>query len=249
MALVIDGSSPAAAVTNSQANPSAAFTPPDDALLLACWAGDTSLGGSPSAPSVGSSPSQSWTTDVWDSRASGSPAVDGQAAVFHAVLVGASPGSTVVTVTNGQPTSSFGSILKVYAITGHDPVAPIGVSGGGRSAPATSLSASYTGSINGGQGFMIFSDWSANDPSSWIPMSGCTVEDRGIITGEISYAVVRRTAPDGVLGAGTTMGLTGLSLGSTDWHWAYAEVISLEAALAAAQLTGYPSHSAVPPMF
>jgi hypothetical protein len=249
VAIVIDSSSPAAHTTTAQANSTAAFTPPDDSMLLACWAGDSPSSGAPSTPSAVSSPSQTWNADVWDRRASGSPAVDGQAAIWDAELVGTSPGSTVLTVTNGQPTSSFGSILKVYVLTGHDPAGPIGQAGGGRSTQASSLSASYTAGITGGQGFMIFSDWAAGDPTPWTAMSGCTIEDRGTISGEISYAVVRRTDPDGVQGVVTTMGMTGLNLGSNAWHWAYAEVISLEAAIAAAAAAGYPAFGANAPMF
>lgn len=244
--LVIDASSPNASEAGGPGNPSFAFTPPADAMFLVTWAGDTQAG-DPGAPSVASSPSQTWTQDVWDHLASGSPSLPGQAAIWHAVVTG-SPGSTVVTATNGQTGANYASISKVWVLTGHDPVAPIGVTGGGRQDGGGSLSDSYVASISGGQGFMVVCDWAAGATGSWAPASGCTIQDTGTMAGSISYAVVRRTSADGVFGATTTLGITGLLAGG-QYHWAYAEVISLEAAIAAAQAAGYPSFGANAPMF
>lgn len=228
MALVIDGSSPAASVATTVTNTCAAFTPPDSPLLLGAWSGD-SKGNTdpPSAPAGSSSPSQSWTRYVWDHRASGSPNLDGQTAFFAALVVG-TPGSTTVSVVNGESTQSFGSVLKVYVITGHDPVAPIGASGSNRANTASSISGSYTATITGGQGFMVVSDWDATDSTPWTAASGCTILDKGTVSGEISYAVIQRTTADGVLGNSTTLGMSGLG-GIGSFHYSYLEVISLEA--------------------
>jgi hypothetical protein len=95
---------------------------------------------------------------------------------------------------------------------------------------------------------MVVSDWSAIDTTNWVAATGCTIVDVGTISGEISYAIVRRTDPDGVIGVSTTLGLTGLPTGG-QFHWAYAEVISQEAALAAEGQAGYPARGASPPMF
>lgn len=228
MALVIDGSSPAAHAGTPQTNTCAAFTPPDSPLWLVSWAGNT--GGSDPAgpPTISSSPSQSWTRDAWDHPATGSPFTLGQAAMFHAAVTG-TPGSSTVSVVNGQTVNQFSSELVVYVLTGHDPVAPVGAAGGGRQDTGpTSISQSYTGTITGGQGFLAITDWNANSVASVTAASGCTVLDKGTIAGEISYIIVQRTAPDGVLGGTTTLGVTGVDTNFSG-HWAYAEVISLEA--------------------
>lgn len=230
MPLVIDGSSPTAhVVVGDPTNTCAAFDPPDSPLLLGMWAGDSI--GNALAPVVSSSPAQTWVQDGFDAEGSGTPTQPGQAAIFHAVVAG-TPGSSTVTFVNWDTSASSGSILKVYVLTGHDPVAPIGATSHGRQAGGSALSASYTGSIDGGQGFLVISDWSAGATSGWTADSGCTIEDKGTVTGEISYAVVRRTSPDGLLGVSTSVGVSGLPTGG-QYHWVIAEVISLEAAQAA----------------
>jgi hypothetical protein len=248
MALVIDGSSPPAHQASAQTNTTAAFTPPDDSLLVALWAGDSAAGVVPGSPTLASSPSQTWTLDAWDKLDSGTPgAVDGQALFAHAVLAGASPGSTTVSITNGAA-SAYSSILKVLAMTGHDPAAPVGVVGGGRQLGGSSISVSFTASISGGQGFLAVSDWNAGATSGWAADTGCTILDKATLAGSISYALIQRTDPDEVVGVSTSLGLTGLPTGGI-YHWAYAEVISLEAALAAGGQAGYPASGASPPMF
>jgi hypothetical protein len=230
MPLVID-SSPAASTTSAQANASTAFTPPDNSLIIALWAGNT---GSvdPLAPSKSSSPAQTWTTDAWDHKGSGTPSLDGQAAFFHA-LVGTAPGSTVLTVTNGHNTAAErGSILKPYVLTGHDLVTPIANANGTRQNGGSTLTVSYTATIDGGQGFMVVSDWQANSTSAWAAASGCTIVNKGTLAGEISYAVVQRTDPDDVAGFSTSLGITGLPAGGL-YHIAYASVVSAEAGAAA----------------
>jgi hypothetical protein len=228
VALVIDGSTPAGAVANaSQTATTASFTPPDTPLLLALWAGNTFTTTVP-APSISSSPAQTWTNDVFDRGDSGSPTVFGQAALWHA-LVSGTPGSSTVSVTNGDSNSSFWqSLLKVVVLTGHDPVAPIGVKGGGRQNSGSTITETFTASIDGGQPFMVICDWNANDVSAVLPASGCTLIDTGTIAGQISYITLWRTSPDEIGGASTSLGVTNLLTGG-QYHWAFAEVISLEA--------------------
>lgn len=241
MPLVIDSSSPAAhsVLPGTQLNTSAAFTPPADPLLLLMWAGDSQGGVTPSNPPViSSSPSQTWTQDAYDNRNSGLPTdTDGQAGIWHAVVSG-SPGSSTVSANNtGAVAAGADSILKLLVLTGHDPAAPTGAAGGGRQASGSSVSQSYTGTITGGQGFLVLCDWSALATATWTPAAGCTLLDTGTISGGISYGLVQRTDPDGVLGATTTVGIAGLLTGGK-YHWAYAEVISLEAAQAGRYGTG-----------
>lgn len=185
---------------------------------------------------------------MWDHRASGSsPALDGQTAFFSAVVTG-TPGSTTVSVANGETTQSFGSVLKVYVITGHNPAGPIGASGSDRANTASSISGVYQATISGGQGFMVVCDWDATDSTPWTAAAGCTILNKGTITGEISYAVIQRTDPDGIIGQSTELGMTGLG-GVGSFHYSYIEVISLEAAIAAATAAGYPAFGALPPLF
>jgi hypothetical protein len=249
MPVAIDASTPPSLTSTSSPIGCAAFTPPSDALLLAMWADNTGVGVDPNAAACSSSPAQTWTRYAWDHLSSGSPSLDGQAALWAAQLVGA-PGSSTVSVARG----SLGldeQALATYVLTGHDSVAPIGAVGGDRQSGVTSLDASYVASIDGGQGFMIVCDWGATstaDPD-WQPGTGCDMVAKGTISGQISYAVVRRTNPDGVLGATTHLGITSIPASpACALHYVYVEIISIEAAAAAAA-AGYPSFGAIPPMF
>jgi hypothetical protein len=245
MPVAIDASTPPSLTSITSPITCAAFTPPADPLLLAIWLDNTGVGADPNAAACTSSPAQTWTRDAWDHLSSGSPSLDGQAVLWHAQPAGLA-GSTTVTVTRG----SLGmdeQALAVYALTGHDPTTPIGAVGGNRQAGGSSLAASYVASITGGQGFMGVCDWNAGATTGWAPDAGCTMVAKGTINGQISYAVLRRTDPDGVVGATTSMGITGLPAGG-QYHWVYCEAISIEAALAAAA-AGYPAFGANAPMF
>jgi len=245
--LVIDGSSPATSTTSLRTN-TVAFTPPDSPLLLTAWAGD-SRGNTdpPAAPAPSSAPTETWTSYAWDHRASGSPDLDGQTAFFACLAVG-TLGATTMSVLNGEATFSYGSAMRCYVITGHDPVSPIGATGSGRANTASAISGVYTATISGGQGFMVVSDWDATDSTPWTAAAGCTILNKGTITGEISYAVIQRTNPDGIVGQSTELGMSGLG-GGGSFHYSYVQVVSLEAAVAAATEAGYPAFGALPPLF
>lgn len=231
MAVQVDDSSPVATTTSTATNTSNAFVPPESALLLALWAGNSLGGTGPTVgPAFSSSPSQTWTRDNWDQRDTGSPVEDGQSALGHATPSG-SPGSTTVQVVNGT-TANYDSILKVLVITSHDPIAPIGVTGGGRQDSGSSITVTFTASITGGQGFLVISDWWANSMASVSAATGCTILDRGTVAGQVSYLTVQRTDPDEVAGVSTSLGVTGLTTAGR-YHWSYVEVISAEAAEAA----------------
>jgi hypothetical protein len=245
--LIIDSSSPAVSVATLASNTCSAFTPPDSPLLLAAWAGD-SKGNTdpPAAPVASSSPTQAWTRYNWDHRASGSPNVDGQTAFFAALVVGA-PGSTTVTIANGETTQSYDSVLQVFVLTGADSLVPIGVGGSGRTNVASAISAFYTATITGGQGFMVVSDWDATDSTGWTPLSGCTILAKGTTAG-ISYAVIQRTTADGIVGQTTELGMSGLG-GVGSFHYSFIEVISAEAAALAATNASNSAFGAMPHMF
>lgn len=247
MALVIDASTPASSAVTTQTNTTASFTPPDNSFLLGLWAANSTLSTDPATPTVSDTGMATWSTPVWDHQTSGVPTVDGQAAIFDATLVGPSPGPITVSVVNGAA-ANYHSVLNLMVLTGHDPAGPVGISGGGRRQAGTSLTVSFNASITGGQGFLSLCDWNAEVTTAWAADTGCTMLAKGTIAGQISYAVIQRTSPDEVVGAPTSLGITGFG-GGGDYHWAYAEVISLEAAIAAAAQAGYPAFGANAPMF
>jgi hypothetical protein len=186
--------------------------------------------------------------DGLDQQQSGSPSLPGQVAVFHAVVSG-SPGSTTITITNQEHATSFtDSIMKVFVITGHDPVTPIGQVIADRMTGVTFISESYPATISGSDGFIVFSDWQGNDSSVWTPPSGCTIVAAGGTVGEVTYAVVQRTTADGILGVPTTLGMDSL-VTSSQWHVLVVEAVSHDAVVAAATQAGYPAAGANAPMF
>jgi hypothetical protein len=229
MPLAIDASSPAVHSSTAADNVSASFTPPDASLVLSTWGCDTDTGVDPGSPTPSDSASHTWVTDGWDHRASGVPTVNGQAGAFHTYLA-ASSGAMTVDILTGT-LGTYGSIQKVYVITGADPGTPVALAQGGRQSSGTSISDSYTAAITGGQGFMVVADWAGVSTAAWTAAGGCTMVDKGTLSGSIGYAVLQRTTADDVLGAATTMGLTGLSTGG-QYHWVLLEVVSVEAASA-----------------
>jgi hypothetical protein len=230
MGLVIDASSPVFTTTSAQTNTSNSFAPPDDPLLLTMWAGNDPNASSPPVGTCSSSPAQTWTADGWSAYPNPGPAsVNGQAAIWHAQPVG-STGAMTVSVQNGAATL-FHSIMQIFAITGHDPVAPIGASGAAAQFGGSSLSASYTATITGSQGFLVLCEWVANSTAGLTAAAGCTILNKGTLAGQISYLTLQQTNPDGVAGATTTLGVNNL-VASSQLRWVYVEIVSLEARLA-----------------
>lgn len=235
MALIIDGSTPAVALSSATTNTCASFTPPDSPLLLVLWAGNTTVNVDPAAPSISSSPAQSWVLNEWDHRASGAPTEDGQTAIWNVPITG-SPGAMTVTVTSGVPAHPH-SAMAVLVLTGHDPVAPTGVSGSARHDLSVPL-ISFTASITGGQSFYVLCDYVAGSTTGWGGATGCTLLGAGTIAGQISYGLAKRTDPDEVAGVTTSIGVTGP--GSGVYHHSYVEVISLAARLASLGISSGP---------
>jgi hypothetical protein len=228
VALVIDASSPATTTGAGGTNTTGSFTPPADPLLLNMWAADNA-GGSADPSTISSSPGQTWAADAFSAYNTVGPnTVRGQSAIWHATPVG-STGPMTVSVTNWA--TGYTSFMQLFVITGHDPVAPLGHTGPGWQLSGSSVSASYTGTIDGGQGFLVICDWAAGSSAGVTAASGCTILFKGTLPGSISYYTVQRTIPDGVAGATTTLGVSGLVTGG-EYHWCYAEVISVEAAAA-----------------
>lgn len=224
MPLVLDSSSPDTSISiqTVAGNASPTFQPPDSPLLVSLWAADSAGGTGPAAPGITSSPSLSWVTDGRDYRDTGSPVLDGQAAVFHALTTGVQV-ATSVTVTNQAASGSRDAAQRVLVFTGHDPVSPVGAVKTNRQSSGSSLSDSITATADGSWAFFVLADWNAGDPSGWVAGSGQTIIDVGQTFG-ISYVMIQRSSADGVATTATNFSLSGLVTGG-QYHWVIVEIM------------------------
>jgi hypothetical protein len=225
VALAIDASSPAVATNSSGAAATvqtASFTPPAGALLLIGWSGNSFGGENPAQPTITDSLGAPLTYTLldWKSRAD-SPATDGQAAQWTAV-VGSSAAMTV-TVTSG--TTNHGgneraSALKVWVLTGADTTG-VGAHGKSGSASAGSIAQSYTAQATSGWGFITDCDW--DEKGAQTAGTGCTSDGSANLGTAITYGFLRRTSADDVSGNSNTLNVT-LPASSTNLLWVYVEV-------------------------
>lgn len=221
MALAIDVSSPAVVSTTTGPTPtSGSFTPPAGAVLLVAFSGDSASPANPGAPTITDNLGTHLTYNLigWRSRADGSPAVDGQAAMWWAV-VGSSVSMTVG-VTNNAGAGSRAGALKVWVLTGAD-TAGVGASGKVASASAASIAQSYTAQATGGQGFICDADWDNKTAQS--AGAGCTSDGSAQVGTALTYGFMRRTTADDSSGVSNSLSLT-LPATSTALSWVYAEV-------------------------
>jgi len=222
VALAIDASTPAVATSSVAACASPSFTPPDGALLLIRWSGNSAGGGSPSQPTITDNLGShlTYTPVDWQSHAD-TPNVNGQSATWWAI-VGTSAAMTV-TVTNQDAGFPHGAI-HVTVLTGHDPVAPIGVHGKAGSSAASSISQSYIGQVSGGWGFIGVCDWDTN--GNMTAGSGCTLTDGGTgsVPSQFSYGFIRRSSADDTNGGSNALNV-GIAATSHNLNWTYAEVL------------------------
>jgi hypothetical protein len=233
VALAIDGSTqPVVTRVGSGALPTATFTPPDGALLLIGWAGNSTAHGNPSPPSITDSLGTPLTYHLigWRSHAN-SPAVDGQAAMWWAP-VGTGVAMQVST-TNADP-SAHDQALKVWVITGAD-LTTVGATGGGSSASASAITDSYSAQISGGWGFLANCDWDTTGTQT--AGTGTTVDpgDSGSVGTAISYGFARRSSPDDVVGSPTALNVN-LPGASTNLQWVFVEVFPFVPYIDAPQL-------------
>jgi hypothetical protein len=228
VALAIDGSTPAIVTSTSTTVATlstGSFTPPAGALLLIAWAGNSHIATNPSTPTITDSLGSPLTYTLldWQSRAN-SPTVDGQAAMWWAV-VGSSAAMTVTTTINVATDNEKQQALQVIVITGQDSVTPIGAHGKSGSTSSSAIAQNYTAAATGGQGFIAVCDW--DSLGNFTAGTGCTIPTGGtgtIPTTQISYGIFRRTTADGVNGNTTTLNVN-LAGTSTHVSWVYAEVV------------------------
>lgn len=220
MGVVIDASSPAA-VTGNPTTVTASFTPPDDAVLVVGWAGNSDLGVTPTVPTITDSLGVhlTYTLAGHSTRADTGAHPDGQAALWTAqVGVGA---AMTVTVTNTATTARHAA-LNIWVVTG----AAVGTFGKGCNGFATTtVVQSYTATADGSQGFLAVADWDATGTET--AGSGCTVDSSGTIAGpQISYGFLQRTTADGANGGLTTL-TANLPGSSASLNWVYVELTPL----------------------
>lgn len=226
MALAIDGSTPAVAVSTSNTTTtvtSGSFTPPAGSLLLIRWAWNTSASDTPAAPAITDSLGAPLTYTLLEhkTRAAGG-AVDGQCAAWWAVV--GSSAAMAITVTRGTGTNTQGGALHVTVLTGQDSVTPIGVHGKLGSTSAASIAQSYTAATTGGQGFIVTTDWDLLGAET--AGAGCTLTNGGSGNAgpEISYGFLRRSSADDTSGVSNTLNVT-IPGTSTNLSWIWVEVV------------------------
>jgi hypothetical protein len=219
MALAIDGSSPAAVTSLTATVTTASFTPPANSKLLISWAGDSSPGTNPAAPSITDNLGAhlTYVSRPWQSRVD-APGADGQAAMWTADV--ATSAAMTVSVTNGA--GVFSAALKVWVLTDSSGGIPgVGATGKSGSLSAASIAQSYTAQATGGQGFIV-----ANDGSTLGNMTagtGCTVDATGTVGTNNSYGFGRRTTADDSNGGSNTLNIT-LAGTSAALSWVYVEI-------------------------
>lgn len=217
--LAIDGSSPAT-VTGNPTTTTASFTPPDDAVLVIGWSGNSDLGVTPPTPTITDNLGVhlTYTLAGHSTRADTGAHPDGQAAMWTA-QVGLSAAMTV-TVTNNAATARHAA-LNVWVVTG----AAVGTVGKGCNGfAATTVVQSYTATADDSQGFMAVCDWDTAGTET--AGSGCTMDSSSSIAGQISYGFLQRTVADGSNGGLTTL-TSDLPGSSASLNWVYAELTPL----------------------
>lgn len=219
MSLVIDASSPAVKTSVAFTATTASFTPPDGALLVVAFSGNSTGGANPAAPTITDSLGAHLTYALsnWRSRADSSPAgINGQVAMWTAAV------GTGVSMTVSVTCALAELAVKVWVITGADP-SPIGTSGEAASASASAISQSYTAAATSGQGFAVACDWDAG--GTMTAGSGCTV-DAGNVATQFDYAFVNRSVDDDTVGVSNLLSVT-LPGSSTNLSWCWVELVPL----------------------
>jgi hypothetical protein len=235
--LALDPSTPAVVAQNTGTTltvTTASFTPPSGSLLVPMWAANGSTT-DPTQPAITDSLGSHLVYSLLQWRHfSETPASHAQAAAWRAT--GTNQAMTV-TVTTGAPSPQGHTGLYVPVLTGYDQATPIGPNGEGSSLTSSStLAVTYAATRSGGWGFLVVADWNAT--GSMAAGAGTTLIGTGTLgASDLSYGFFRRTVPDDVAGANTTLNVN-FAAASADYCWAY---VSINPALGGAQ-TGRSFH-------
>lgn len=209
------------------------FTPPAGSLLLVLWAGNSATAANPSAPSISDSLGGhlTYSQSDWQSRAD-APTVNGQAAIWTAPMPSSAP--MTVTVTNNAATGFRESAVQVLVLINEHPSAPVGAHGKAGSSSLAVIAQSYTAQATGGQGFLVYSDWSEQGIAQagtdcWPAREGSF----GTLSTIFSWGMFRRLIPDDVNATSNRINVN-LPAASTSLAYAYIEILPTAAIVASA---------------
>jgi len=205
--LVLDASSPTIAyIGATSTTTTASFTPPANSRLLAMSALNTGAGNQPGPPTI-TGGGLTWTLLQHNKLPDVTLSVDGQVAVWTAVVT--TSAAMTVAVTNTDPAT--GQSVKVQVWTDDSGGVPgIGATKeNARAGAGTAVTDSVTATANGSRGVLAYTDWNG---TATVPTAGtgCTMTGGGgqVQSGIITYAYLLRAANDGVTGSPITMNLT-----------------------------------------
>lgn len=205
MAIAVDGSSPAVAAGSGATLVSAAFTPPSNCVIWAFAQGDANNGSADEALSFTDSASGSWSTPVQDNARGGAVV----AAAYR--LVGTSPGSMTVTLTDNK--GSVAKRLFVRVFTGTDLSSPQGAT-----ATAGTAAISYTSTVANSWGWSVY----LGSNATVVAGTATTLQDEtgGFDSGD---AVATFSATSTTTTPGTTVTIT--ESGGTAVHHVAVEIV------------------------
>lgn len=220
--ILIDASSPAIAVqsTGSVATVvTGSFTPPAGSVLAIRYSANTIDPVDPGNPTITDSLGTHLAyTSVDIGKRPDSPTAEGQVATWVAFVPAGTPSMTV-TVTNGAASPNRHAAVRVLVLTGVDIVAMSGAHGKSSSTTnITSIAAAYTATRTGSLGLLVVADWFDAGAES-AGGTGNTLEGSADVAASYTYAFLRRTSPDGVAGATTTITSTVPTSSNIRWAW------------------------------
>lgn len=202
---------------------SASFTPPGGSVIAVRYSANTIDPNDPGNPTITDSLSTHLTYTSLDiGKRPDSPLAEGQVATWVAIVPPGTPSMTI-TVTNGAASPNRHAALRILVCTGVDLVTPVGAHGKSSSVSASSIAASYTATRTGSLGLLVVCDWFDAGAES-AGGTGNTLEGSADIASNFTYGFFRRTNPDGIAGATTTITAT-IPGTSTSLRWAWLELL------------------------
>lgn len=213
MPIAIDPSSPAITAVGTSARSTAAFSPPDETVLVALAATQYSFGGY----TISNSGSALSWTKVVDRYASGS-SPGGGVTIWVAKNATARTNLTVTTTSEGGGVSQ---VLKVFVVSGADMDDWIGNSGsGGATTSSLTVNSAYTSSAAGSRGFFMGNDWNAaGAPTVGLGDTGFTYHSADGLSGAVVHKATNTAA------SGTVVGFSLTASGTREWNWGAVEIL------------------------
>ncbi|MBI3331950.1 hypothetical protein HYZ99_03245 [Candidatus Peregrinibacteria bacterium] len=212
--IIIDPSSPAR-VTGDTSVTTALFNPPNNALLLVLISADAAIGSDPNIAITNNGTAIPWTL-IRERSIVDPGAQEGEASAFYALLP---TGRTGMTVTATMTDQAKRLSMKVYVVSGHNTVSPIGASGEGSSTTNNITPSLYTSTVSNSLGFGVAADWNASGfPSS------TDEEDAFHVAGLVSGLSASKAASTAGAGTSVTMNFDAAGTAATKWNWVGFEV-------------------------